>query len=128
VGRPAPKEAPERVLAEVAQQVAIAPEEVRAALSRWQEAGGDLAEAQALLVSGGRRGCTGACASALLHAGGDVLHAMPDQGDPVTIVLGALHEACSERLLADHAVTDLELGYALRAATARQIAGSLDGR
>lgn len=113
--------AADRMLAEVGATVATPPEVVHPALDAWLDAGGDLAAARDLLVSGGRRGCTGACAPALLHAGRDALVAGWSGDDAVALVLDAQDEVALLRQTADAPLTDAELGHALRRATAERL-------
>jgi hypothetical protein len=111
----------DRMLAEVGATLAVEPAAVRPALDGWLEAGGDLASARGLLLSGGRRGCTGTCAGSLLSAGRDALVAGRSADEAVAIVLDAQHEADWLRQIADPPLTDAELGHEVRRATAERL-------
>jgi hypothetical protein len=105
----------------VAEEVATAQGEVEPEVARYLEAGGDLRSARDLLIAGGRRGCTGPCAPALLNAARDACNAGRDADASTSLVLDAVNDAVAWRLTTDHVVTDVELGYAVRAATARSL-------
>ena len=112
---------PADVLREVASELADDPAELRPSLDGWLAAGGDAESARSLLLSGGRRGCTGRCAPALLDTARDgLVRGLPPEA-AVRLVLEAQHDLAWRRMAADRPATDAEAGDELRRAVAERL-------